>query len=707
MAPPHKHRWRRVAGVLLVALIAVIGLCEAMGWPFLAGPAQRWLAGTLERDVRLSADPQASQAVKMRFLGGIRLQADHLEIGAPAWSSAPHMVRTRGAFLALRYQDLWRARQGEPLRIHVLRADVLDAHLERLADGRASWQFKRNETFQDGAAEPASVPSFGLLQVASGVLRYSDAPLALELDARVSLTDGQAQPDRGETMPAPGSGPGDRSAPPEAARQPGNVLQVHATGRYQKQPLRVELRSSGVLPWVDKDAATPVPISLDATVGQAKLVFNGTAMDVLSLGSLTGRFSVSGPSLAAVGDPLGVTLPTTASFHTEGALVKEGNLWRAAIASAKVGSSQLSGAFTYDANRSVPLLSGQLVGKKLMLADLGPAVGVPAGEARPVPVPPAAADASAQSRGKVLPDRPFDLPSLRTMDANVLINVDDVELGSDVLEPLRPLRGHLQLSGGVLTFRNLHAQTGQGRLAGLVRLDGRGDRALWHADLRWDGVRLERWIRQPRGGDAPPYVAGRLAGQATLTGRGRSTAEILGGLQGKLRTQLHEGSVSHLAIEAVGLDLAQSLGVLIKGDQSLRIHCALADLTAGEGVLRPKVMVIDTTDSTVWVDGTVSLGTEELDLRTVVTPKDFSPLSLRTPVRIGGSFAQPDVSLEKEPLAQKVAAAVLLALANPLAALVPLIDPGSPEAAPQGAGGCADLVQRSRARQAAMAQQQR
>ena len=219
---------------------------------------------------------------------------------------------------------------------------------------------------------------------------------------------------------------------------------------------------------------------------------------------------------------------------------------------------------------------------------------------------------------------------------------------------------------------------------------------MWDADLRWSGVKLEEWLKQPRAGDGPPYVLGSLVGRASLKGQGRSTAQILGSLDGEVTTSLRNGRVSHLVIEAAGLDIAQALGVLIKGDDLLPVSCALADMQATQGVLRPRALVVDTGDSTLWADGSVSLKDETLDLRVVVTPKDFSPLALRTPLFVKGPFKDPRISVDKGPLARKLGGAVLLALLNPLAALVPLVDSGGGEA---GTDTCAQLI--ARARQAA------
>ena len=530
------------------------------------------------------------------------------------------------------------------------------------------------------------LPVFGLLQVDAGSLVYRDAVMAMDLDARFSLVDSAAQ---AASDPAP------------AASAAGFRLQ--AGGTYRKMPMTVALHTPGVLPVVAQDAVVALPVTLEASVGGAKLSFKGTATDALKLSALKGRFSVQGPSLAAVGDPLRVTLPTTGPFRAEGLVAKQGVLWNVVTEQVSIGASRLSGAFTYDPRPHVPMLAGRLTGTKLLLADLGPAVGAPVPKTDGAAAAPAAAASASKGTspqranakpGRVLPDRPFDLPALRMMDANVLIDIADLDLGSSILEPLKPLRTHLVLADGVLTLRELDARTGQGQLGGTVQLDGRDAQALWTADLRWAGVRLESWIHQPRAGNAPPYVTGHLNGEARVAGQGKSTAAILGSLRGGVRMHLVGGTISHLAVEAAGLDIAQGLGVLIKGDDALPVQCTVADLVAEQGVLRPRVLVLDTTDSTLWVEGSLSLASEALDLRVVVTPKDFSPMALRTPLHVRGSFANPSVSLEKRPLGTRLGASALLALVNPLAALIPLIDTGNSADAKRGADDCRALASR-------------
>jgi AsmA family protein len=714
-APRRRRQW--IAAAALLAVIAGFAICESLGWPFLATPIQHRLSTMLDRDLRFGdgTDPAdaPNRSLQVRFVGSLSLKATRLEVSAPRWSSAPHMLSGRDIELDLRYIDLWRAYRGQPLRIRRLTAGALDAHLERLADGRVSWQFGAVADPVTARDEPLALPLMDDLRVDSGTLDYRDLPAGIDVDVRWSMR---------EHATAPAGDPPAAGLAVAAADDQANTMKIKATGRYRHFALKLDLVAAGLLPWSVADAlAVPLKMHLNATVGRANLVFNGSAADVAHLSRLSGRFTLHGPSLAAVGDPIGVTLPTTSAFHTDGVIVKQGSTWRVVIDDATVGASRLNGAFSYESGRRVPLLSGRLGGTRLMLVDLGPALGTPskapaavvpsAGASASIPTstprstsksitPPASKKSTVPTKGKsrVLPDRPFDLAALRAMDANVLIDISDVDLNTALLEPLRPLHVRLTLAGGILTLHDLDARTAAGQLTGDLRLDGRGSTALWNADLKWDRLRLERWIHQARADGAPPFVSGRLNGRATLEGQGHSTAEILASLKGHARAELHDGAVSHLAVEFAGLDLAQGLGMMLKGDDVLPVQCGVADLVAEGGVFRPRVMVIDTSDSAIWVDGSLSLATEAMDLHAVVMPKDFSPMSLRTPLRVRGTFADPEVSLEKGPIGLKLASSFLLALVNPIAGLIPLIDPGDADEARRGAAGCQRLVQQSAAR---------
>jgi uncharacterized protein involved in outer membrane biogenesis len=638
------------------ALLAGAGLAEYLGWPFLARPAAAYAAQRLERSVELS--PGAG-AFRLHLLGGIRLRLERLVVGNPGWSRLGPMLDAQQIELALRWRDLWAAHGGQPLRLQRLSAQALQLQLERRADGRASWQFGKPLPSSNSPTPAQDIQGVQIAELSVGQGRWTllDGQQALRLDGNVA------------SQPLPTGG-----------------WLADATGTLREAPVKATLRAGAALTeQALGDRRVELPVTLDVQAGQARLHFEGRLQDPMGGARLEGSFGLSGPSLAAVGQPLQITLPTTAAFSMQGRVQHSGTRWQAAVRQARVGRSDLAGDFVFDKPPAAkPMLTGELRGRALWLQDLGPAIGTraPSGAATP-------------PRGaKVLPDRPFDLPSLNAMQADVRIALDRLELGHPGLEAVRPLRAHLSLQDGVLLIDELDARLARGRLDGHVRLDGRGRPARWDVDLGARGLELAQWISGlQRPNQQPPYAAGRLAGRVQLKGQGNSTAELLASADGRAWGVLNRGRISHLALELAGLDLAQALGVMVRGDDALRVYCGAADLDIQRGRVQPRVLVVDTRDSTVWAEGSLSLADEQLDLVARVEPKDFSPLALRSPLRVRGTLGAPQVSVDKAPIARRLVPAALLAMLNPLAALLPLMDAGDDDAQPAIAG-CREVLAR-------------
>lgn len=706
MTGPTRYRAALWTAGALALLLLGLAACEAAGWPFLRGPLQRAMQDAAGVPVTLDGDFQA------RLLRPAGLRVGHLRVGAAQGVQVPYLLDARDVALDWRWRDIWHWQRGQAvLRLRRLQAAALDAHLVRGADGRASWQL--GPPGQAAAAPeaddgvPSGLPRIGTLLVGQGRIEVDDSLLQTKLQIELQGQEG-------------GAAAGGYTA--------------KAEGRYRALPLHLQARAGAALPLLqegDEDGAAPaVPVRVEGQAGASFLSFDGTAAALLGAWRLDGQLRFKGPSLALVGKPLGLTLPHTAPFDLVGRLRQDAGVWQLRADRATLGRSRLAGDFRYDTHSQPGRLTGRLSGPLLALADLGPAVGaaVPGQAAQPVP--------TAAKPGRVLPQRQFDLPSLRAMDADVQVAVDELDFGSATVAPLHRLRTQVLLQGGVLRLQDLQADVAGGQVTGTTSLDGRNDQALWAADLRLRGVDVAGWIRgvqapaaaasrpaastQARtlraerdaarqGGGQPvkAYLTGALAADVKVTGRGRSTAEILGSMQGRADLTLRDGTLSHLVTELVGLDLAQSLGVLIRGDEPLPLRCAHVDLAVQQGVAVPRLAVLDNADSTLRIDGRIDLRDESLALRVMARPKDISPFTLRAPVTVGGTFAQPVVGIEAQRLAGRALAAVVLgAVATPAAALLPFVDLGTradgdpcapaPAAGPPAAASAAATQKRDR-----------
>jgi AsmA family protein len=661
-----RSRVLRGTAATLLLLIVLVAIGEAMGWPMLRTPLQRMATRAAAVPVALEGD------FRLHLIFRPRVEIEHLRVGAAAGVPVPHLLEARGVTLAWRWSDLWRwQRRGEALRLHALSARSLDARLLRLADGRASWQL--GPLSSTSAPGDPVLPRVGSLRVADGRIAVDDKLLDTALQVTLRGGEGEQPAQRG--------------------------YRAEAQGRYRGAPLLLTASAGAVLPLLQDEAAgaqaQPVPLRLEGRIGETRLYFNGSAGALLGPMSLRGALQLTGPSLAAVGDVLGVTLPRTPPFQLGGQITHQAGDWQLRADRAVIGRSRLAGEFRYDGRTRPARLTGRLTGQRLALRDLGAAVGADVSSGHgPAP-------------DDVLPQRPFDLASLRAMDADVQVAVDELDFNSTGLVPLQALRTRVVLERGVLQLQALHAEAAGGEVSGATRLDASREPARWFADVQFAHVDAAGWIRalQPprertaataakgasalkrerqrarQGGDQPvrSYLTGLIDAAFKVEGAGASTADILGTLGGQAQIRLRDGTLSHLATELMGIDLGQAIGVALRGDRPLPLRCAVFDLAIDQGVATTRRAVVDNADSTVRIAGRVNLRDETIAARLRVEPKDFSPLSLRAPIVISGSLAKPVVGIEgSEALGRLLAAAALGALAGP-AALLPLIDPGSEE----------------------------
>ena len=687
LLPAVRRRTRSVWILLGIsgALLLLVAVAEVAGWPFLRGPLQRSLQRLAGVSVQIEGDFQT------RLFWQPGWTAARLVVGPANGIEAPHLLAADAVSLRWRWADLWRFRQGEALRIQSLEAQHVDAWLLRKADGRATWQLGEPGAEVATTGAPRMAPVVERLQVVTGRVQVEDAPLQLQLVALV----------KAQKTTSHGASPG---------------LELAAEGRYRMSPLKVRAQAAAALPLLaggdGSDSAPMTALSVDAHVARTHLVFSGEAAALLSASRLNGALQLSGPSLAAVGQPLGLVLPETPAFKLRGHIARVGSVWSLVADSATIGSSALAGAFTYETAAVPARLSGRLTGSRLALQDLGPAIGTDR--------PPARA-------GRVLPDQKLNLPSLSTMDANVLVDIALLDLGTAALAPLGQVRTHLRLKHGALQLDDLSAVVAGGRVSGSSRLETRRAVPQWTAALKFSGMDVAGWVQGlrtpaaaassagPGKTPAPPtalkrerqaalktpkasaraYMTGVLDAQLTLRGQGRSVAEIFATLDGETHAVVRDGTLSHLVTELIGLDVAEALGVVLRGDRALPLRCARLDAPVHQGVLVTRVAVLDNADSTLRLSGQVNLRDETLALRLVALPKDFSPLSLRSPVTVGGTLGNPAVSIDASRLGVRALAALALAAVAPAAVLIPFVDPGSQsttDPCAEGAGRTANTV---------------
>ncbi|MCU4119795.1 AsmA family protein [Variovorax sp. N23] len=639
-----------IVGASLSALVLVLVLVVLFfPWNTLREPVNRYVSEKTGRKFEITRRLDVDLGWRTATV-----KLDGIEFANPSWARDPYLVKAERAEVELRLWPL--LRQTVVIPRLMLVSPTVGLQMEK--DGRRTWALGKD------TSDEGTVPTIGLVQVDRGAIDFLATHLGVDLHVDVDFDSA-----RGE-MP----------------------MNYRIKGSYQRQPLTAQGRTGNVLQLTEA-GQPPFPLEIDAAAGQTKLKAKGTVAALSGLDGIDASFDVRGQSLGDLYRLLGIALPETSPYALSGRLHKRAALWEAKDMKGKLGLSDIGGDMQFDQGQKVPRLAGSLRSAVMDMDDLGPLIGLPPTErsakaVEGVTPPPSADPAKRASRagGKVLPTATLDFERLRAMNADVRYTADRIRNVREM--PLDKGSVHVTLQDGVLTLDPLDLGVASGKLVGAIRIDAAQSPADIRASLEIRALQLNRLIPKI---ETLRTSFGRLDGRINLSGRGNSVASWLGGASGDVSAITGRGAFSNLLLEFMGLDGAEIVKFLLRGDNNVTLRCAAVAFDVDKGLMTGRSLVFDTTDTVFHAEGQASLANETLDFVVRQEPKDMSILSLRTPLVIGGTFGSPKGGVEAAPLAARGLAALALGAINPLLALAATIETG-----PGVDADCQEVLKRAR-----------
>lgn len=653
MTPSRLLKW--TAGLLLAPVLLVVLFIAIFGWNWLRGPIERMTLDKTGRELAISGD------LELKFGWPLpRIHAGAVTFANPGWAREKQMVTADAVEIAIDLPQLL-------LRNIVLPEVRLErpiVFLEQGSGGRKNWLLDLNQ--QD---EQARI-RIDRLMLDNGRLGYDDA--GQKTSIRSELSTGLSTLN---TQPA------------------GAGLTFTAQGQYKGMPLKARGNGGPVLGL--RDESTPYPLKADLTVGHTGVKVDGTITSLLKFSAMDMRLALRGESLAQLFPLLGIAFPETRAYVTNGHIVHSERTWRYEKFSGRIGDSDIAGTFQVDTGGKRPAMKADLVSKLLDFADLGPLIGARPGSvqaAKQAAPPPSqtAAPITAQVRpaqARVLPDIPFKTDRWDSVDAEVTLKASTIRRAKEL--PLEDLVTHLSLRDSVLTLDPLNFGAAGGHLNAVISLDGRKDPIQAHAQVRARKILIAKLFPTV---ELSKTSIGQVNGEFDLAGKGNSVGRMLASSNGKVGLVVAGGEISKMMMEKVGLHLWEILELKVTGDKLVKLRCGVADFDVKEGIMHTDALIFDTEVTTIVGTGSIDLGQEKLDLTLNQKTKNTSPVALRSPIYIRGSFAKPDVEVDKGRVAVRALGAIALGIVNPLLALIPLIDAG-----PGKDSDCGQLVRDARA----------
>ena len=257
------------------------------------------------------------------------------------------------------------------------------------------------------------------------------------------------------------------------------------------------------------------------------------------------------------------------------------------------------------------------------------------------------------------------------MDADVRLRAKRIDTRA---LPVDDMDATLALKDGVLVLKPLDFGVADGTIRSTIRMDARERAIRSNADIRATGLVLSKLM--PDSVKLGQTAVGKVGGRVVFTSQGNSIAQLAANADGDAEAGMGAGKISKLLMEFAGLDLAGILKIKLTRDEQIPIRCAYGDFAVADGVMTPRALVFDTSETRLNGSGRIDLRNERLDLTIKPKTKKFSPLSLRSPLYIEGSFKKPDLRPDYTRIGLRAAAAAVLGGAAAPAALVATADLG-------------------------------
>lgn len=606
---------RRHHPLLIAAALAGLGLLLlilAWDWNWFKAPIERRISAATGRSFHIDGE----LSVKLGWKPRITMEG--LRLGNLPGNTEPQMASARSLQFRLHLKPLLFQRDWVLSEVAIAQPRLL---LEKNRAEVPNW------VFRDGGGE---WPTIQHLSVDAGKLKYRNPSRKTDMD--FDLRSG-----------APGKDA--RLAP----------LLVSGRGQYVGNTVELEGRVDS--PLALRDNARPYHVDMRARAGATHATADGHLIAPLQLQGFDVEFGLRGPNLALIYPLTGIATPDTPPYRLLGRLTHEKSAWHYRKFNGVVGGSDLAGDASFLTGRERPKLVADLVSQRLDFKDLGGFLG--RAPQAPQPTGPG-----------VLPDTRFELEKIRSMDADVKLSARRIHTQR---LPLDAMTARLMIDDGVLRLDPLDFKAAGGEIRSSIRMDARGPVIASRARVRAEGLSLPRLFP---GFEATEDATGRLGGSLALTGSGNSVARMLASSDGDVSARMGSGRVSNLLMEKAGIDIQETVKFLLTKDRSIPVRCAFGEFDVKKGLMSSRALAFDTTDTVILGDGSISLRDERYDLRLKPLPKDRSFLSLRAPLRLTGTFKDPEFHPDMTRITLRAAAAVLLATIAPPAALIATFETG-------------------------------
>jgi uncharacterized protein involved in outer membrane biogenesis len=605
---------KRHASIWVVSIFGIIAIAATIFFSTLdQNKAKRYISAAVSNATGRQLFINGDLDVDLGWIS--RVSASQIQFENAPWSKHPQMVEV-GLFDV--QVDLWQLLSKFRVVLPTVTISQPKVILEKNADGSANWEFRTASAVTEPvSAQRTEFPVIEKLIIKDGTFLFDDQETKNQLELKLTQA--------------------------EAAGFLEEPVKLKAEGTYQKLPLTLSLDGGSYHNL--RNSKEPYPLNINLGMGKVKAKIEGNLIDPLAMKGEDVTLDIQGDDMANLFPLIRLVFPSTPPYRLKGHLKHEGEVWSFSNFSGRVGGSDLSGNIRVDTEPKRPVMKADLVSNSLDFKDLAGFIGGTPGTASDE----TASEEEQQKRAaiekesdRIFPDQRYSLERLRAMDADVRLRAKRI-LAPNL--PIDDLNAKLSLNDGVLKFDPAVFGVANGRIEIYSTFDGSKQLPKVNIDARLKQLDLKRFLANSA---FAQKTIGPIGGRINISGTGESFRELMATASGNTFLVMSGGEISELLVELAGLDVAHTLGVVVRGDKPIPIRCGLLDIQGENGQMGVQTLVFDTANSVVSGEGKIDLRDEKVNIVVIPEPKKFSPLSLRSFIRVTGGFK--NVSVFPDPI---------------------------------------------------------
>lgn len=411
---------------------------------------------------------------------------------------------------------------------------------------------------------------------------------------------------------------------------PGKPVLLTLDSQIGQDPVLINIKGSKLADYGRANKKHPLKIKVQGAA-TALTLESGFFLPIGKKKNLDFTMQLQGDRLDRLDRLLKVDLPPVGPYSLDGGFSVNPQGYVINNLLMQVGSSHLRGDLSFATTETPPKLAMQLESKKLQINDFNLEGWSAREKKNDLPAEKTSREEASKSDGENI--RKLLTPEVfQSLDANLDLQVREVLSGDDVLG-----KGSLVLTleKGRLSLKPLQVEVPGGNAELQVALYPTTEFVDVGLQAKLDKFAYGIFARRI---DEKSKAAGKLSLDVDLKAKVKDKKYLLANGTGHFDFAVWPGNMNADVFDLWAVNLLNAVISQTDKEKQSKLNCAIAGFRLDDGIMKQKVLLVDT--SRMQIQGTADVDFKKKEIELYVEPKAKRPefFSLATPVRITGQF---------------------------------------------------------------------